>query len=790
MAGLSALDRKLVRDMRRIWAQSLAIALVLACGVAVLILSFGSLHNLTETRDAYYERNRFADVFAGATRVPQSLLAEVEALDGVAQAEARIVEHVVLDMPDMREPGMGRVISLPPDGAPVLNVPLLRNGRLPDPLSVDEVAVAEPFANAHGLRPGDSFRAIMNGQMRELRVSGTVLSPEYIYTVGPASIFPDDRRFGVFWMGHEAAAAAFNLGGAFNDIALRLTPGAEAAPVIDALDHLLDPYGGTGAYGRDRQVSHDFLKHELDQLETLAWIMPPIFFVVSAFLVNMVMGRLIALERQQIGLMKAVGYGSGEVAAHYLKMAAVIGVLGVVMGWAAGMWVSDGMTELYAEFFHFPYLVSAPSTSSFAISGVLAIATVVVGAMRAVRGTVTLRPAVAMSPPEPPKFTRGLVDHLGAALRLRQTTMMILRSVTRWPGRAAVTLLGVGASVAVLVGSFFFFDAFDVMMDEMFTQSNRQQLTLNLASEQTRAAEHAAENLPGVLRVEGAYSVPVRLINGPRESLQPLQARSDDAELVRLLDRDSRPVPISPEGLILPEILADELGVRAGDVVAVEFLSGHRETHAVPVARVARQSMGEAAHMRDEALFGLLRIAPRVNQLNLLVDEAELGALYERVKETPAISGVALWSEVRVQYQEMVDETLFTMIFIYSLLGILIAVGVVYNAARIQLSERAHELASLRVLGFTRAEVSYVLVGEVMLLSLIGLPLGWLLGYGFAALTAAGLSTEFVNIPLVVSSRTYAWSTLIVFGAALGSVLVVRRRLDRVELVSALKQKE
>ena len=790
MAGLSALDRKLVRDMRRIWAQSLAIALVLACGVAVLILSFGSLHNLTETRDAYYERNRFADVFAGATRVPQSLLAEVEALDGVAQAEARIVEHVVLDMPDMREPGMGRVVSLPPDGAPVLNVPLLRNGRLPDPLSVDEVAVAEPFANAHGLRPGDSFRAIMNGQMRELRVSGTVLSPEYIYTVGPASIFPDDRRFGVFWMGHEAAAAAFNLGGAFNDIALRLTPGAEAAPVIDALDHLLDPYGGTGAYGRDRQVSHDFLKHELDQLETLAWIMPPIFFVVSAFLVNMVMGRLIALERQQIGLMKAVGYGSGEIAAHYLKMAAVIGVLGVVMGWAAGMWVSDGMTELYAEFFHFPYLVSAPSTSSFAISGVLAIATVVVGAMRAVRGTVTLRPAVAMSPPEPPKFTRGLVDHLGAALRLRQTTMMILRSVTRWPGRAAVTLLGVGASVAVLVGSFFFFDAFDVMMDEMFTQSNRQQLTLNLASEQTRAAEHAAENLPGVLRVEGAYSVPVRLINGPRESLQPLQARSDDAELVRLLDRDSRPVPISPEGLILPEILADELGVRAGDVVAVEFLSGHRETHAVPVAQVARQSMGEAAHMRDEALFGLLRIAPRVNQLNLLVDEAELGALYERVKETPAISGVALWSEVRVQYQEMVDETLFTMIFIYSLLGILIAVGVVYNAARIQLSERAHELASLRVLGFTRAEVSYVLVGEVMLLSLIGLPLGWLLGYGFAALTAAGLSTEFVNIPLVVSSRTYAWSTLIVFGAALGSVLVVRRRLDRVELVSALKQKE
>jgi len=790
MLALSALNRKLLRDMRRIWAQSLAIALVLACGVAVLILSFGSLHNLTETRDAYYERNRFADVFAGATRAPHALVSEVEALAGVAQVEARIVEHVVLDMPEMMEPGMGRVISLPPDSESVLNIPVLRAGRMPDPLNIDEVAVAEPFANAHDLRPGDSFRAIMNGQMRELRVSGTVLSPEYIYTVGPASIFPDDRRFGVFWMGHVAAAAAFDLDGAFNDISLRLTPGADRAPVIAALDDLLDAYGGTVAYGRDQQVSHDFLQHELDQLETLAWIMPPIFFVVSAFPVNMVMGRLIALERQQIGLMKAVGYSRSEISAHYLKMAAVIGVLGVLIGWVGGIWIADGMTELFAEFFHFPYLVSAPSTASFAISGVLAIATVVIGAMRAVRSTVILRPAVAMSPPEPPKFTKGAVDHIGSWMRLRQTTMMILRSITRWPGRAAVTLLGVAASVAVLVGSFFFFDAFDVMMDEMFTQSNRQQMTLNLTSEQTLAAVEDAANLPGVLRVEGGYSVPVRLINGPRESLQALQARPDDAELVRVLDRDSRPVPIAPSGLIVPELLASELGVQAGDMLAVEFMSGHRETHAVPVAQVAQQSLGEAAYMRDEALFELLRIAPRVNQLHLLVDEAALAALYDRVKETPAISGIALWSEVRVQYQEMVDETLFTMIFIYALLGILIAVGVVYNAARIQLSERAHELASLRVLGFTRVEVSYVLVGEVMLLSLLGLPLGWLLGYGFAALTAAGLSTEFVNIPLVVSSRTYAWSSVIVFLSALGSVLLVRRRLDRVDLASALKQKE
>lgn len=787
---MRALDRKLLRDMRRIWAQSLAIALVIACGVAVLVLSFGTLQNLTQTRDAYYERNRFAEIFAAATRVPADLIPEIAAIPGVARLEARIGGYVVLDMPGMDEPGMARIVSLPRDGPPVLNLPLLRAGSLPDPLAPGEVALSEPFAQAHGLRPGDGFRAIVNGQLRDLRVSGTVLSPEFIYTIGPASIFPDDRRFGIFWMGHDAAAAAFDLDGAFNELALSLTPGAPPEPVIAALDELLAPFGGTGAQGRDRLPSHAFLAGELEQLAALAWVLPPVFFIVSAFLVNMVLGRLIGLERQQIGLMKAVGYSTREISLHYLKMAGVIGLAGVAIGWGTGLLVSDAMTKLYGQYFRLPYLVTAPSTASFAVSGILSMATALLGAVRAVRATVKLHPAVAMSPPAPPKFTRGAVDRLGARLRLRQTTMMILRSITRWPGRAAVTLSGVTAAVAVLVGSFFFFDALDAMMDEMFTLSNRQHMTLTLTQAQTLQAVEDAARLPGVLAAEGAYSAAVRLTHGTRESLVPLQASTEGAELQRILDTFRRPVAMPERGLVLPELLAETLGAGPGDVLAVEFFEGARETHLLPVAAVVRQSMGEAAYIRDTALFEILGQSPRVNQIHLLLDTAALPALHAQIKETPAIGGVALWSEIRTQFDRQLDESLVTMVMIYALLGVLITVGVVYNAARIQLSERSYELASLRVLGFSRGEVGYVLVGEIMLLSVLALPLGWLAGYGFAALSAQGLSSEMVNIPFVISARTYAWSTLIAFVAALASVLMVRRRLDRVEIASALKKKE
>jgi putative ABC transport system permease protein len=787
---ISALDRKLLRDLRRIWAQALAIALVLGCGVMVLVMGNGTQATLTETRDALYERNRFADVFARLTRAPNDLVAAIAEIDGVAQVEARIGDYVILDMPGMIEPAMGRLISLPQAGPPVLNQPLIRAGRLPDPLREGEVAVSEPFAEAHGLRPGNSFAAVLNGQKRELTVTGLLLSPEFIYTLGPGTMIPDDRGFGVLWMPETAVAAAFDMEGAFSEVALKLTPHASEARVIADLDRLLDPYGGAGAHGRDRQISHGFLQSELDQLAAIGLILPPVFFVVSAFLVNMVLGRLIALERRQIGLMKAVGYSTGQVTAHYLKLTAGIGVLGVALGWLAGAWFAGRAAELYAEYFRFPYLVYRPEVASFAISGILGIGTVLLGAFRAARASARLSPAVAMSPPAPPRYSRGLADVIGRALRLRQTTMMILRSIIRWPGRAAVTVFGVAAATAVMVGSLFSFDAMEAMVDDFFYNANRAHLSLMLSGDRTLGAVEDARALPGALQVEGRASVPIRLRHGTQEQTMRLEAQFGTAQLIRVIGADGQAVQAPPEGLALPETLAREWGIGPGSLVEMELLVPPRETHLLPVTALTRQSMGQDARMNAEALFALMRQAPTVNLLNLMVDRDRLPELYAAVKSTPAVAGVMMWEETRQRFTAEVQRNLWVTVVIYCVLGGLIAVGVVYNAARIQLSERAHELASLRVLGFGRGEVAWVLVGELMLLTLLALPLGWIAGYGFAVLVVQGLSTDYVSIPLVVTRSTYGLATLVVLIASLGSALLVRRRLDRIDIVSALKAKE
>lgn len=787
---MRALDRKLLRDLRRLWAQALAIGVVLASGVMVLVVATGAQRSLLETRAAYYERNRFPDVFATATRAPEALLAEVAALSGVAQVEGRIAVRVILDMPGMVEPAMAQVVSLPASGQSVLNLPVLRSGRLPDPLRPEEVAVNERFAAAHGLVPGAGFRAILNGQLRSLTVTGLLLAPEFIYVIGPDTMMPDDRRFGVIWMGAAAAAAAFDLDGAFNDLALRLVAGADPAPVVAALDRLLAAYGGTGAYGRDRHIGYVFLASELEQLEAMATVLPPVFFIVAAFLVNMVLGRLIGLERQQIGLLKAVGYGTGAIAAHYLKLAFGIGLLGVALGWAAGALLGHGMTTLYARFFNFPWLIFTPGVGAFALSGLIGVATAVVGALRGVWRAVRLAPAVAMAPPAPPAFRRGLVDRIGTALHLRQTTMMILRSITRWPGRAAVTVAGVAASVSMLVASLFAFDAMAAMVEEVFVLSNRQQITLSLAASRPRAAVEEALSLPGVLAAEGAYGVPVRIAHGSRGRLIALEARPGTGRFVRVLDVSGRPVALPPEGVVLTEGIAADLGVRTGDRIEVQFLVPPRESHTMPVTGVIRQSLGQQIFMAEDALFALMRIAPQVNRLNLLVDPAALPALHAQVKATPALGGISIWADLRAQFDATLEENLTMMIVIYITLGGLITLGVVYNAARIQLSERSHELASLRVLGFSRGEVGFVLVGEMMLLAILAIPAGWLMGFGFASLVTAGFSTEMVTIPLVIRPPTWATAALVAFLAALAAALIVRRRLDGIDIAMALKARE
>jgi putative ABC transport system permease protein len=786
---MAVLDRKLLRDLRRMWAQALAIALVVASGVATYVLASGAYESLDETRTAYYEQYRFADIFCEVKRAPKSLIDQIATIDGVAVAEARVTHLALMDIEGLAEPASAMAVSLPDAGEPRLNLLHLRAGRLPERGRADEVTVNEGFAKAHRMRIGSTFKVLLNGKKRVVKVVGVALSPEFIYALGPGDLMPDDRRFAVLWMSEKALAGLFDLDGAFNSVTLKLLPGASQAHVISALDDLLGRYGGTAAFGRDDQLSHAFLDAELRQLNALRRVMPPIFLLVSAFLLNITLSRMVALEREQIGLLKALGYATPRIAAHYVKVVLVTAAVGIAIGFLAGAWLGKGLTRLYGDFFHFPFLLFRHDVETYAIAALVSVVAAVAGAAKAVREVLALAPAVAMQAPAPARYRKLFSGGHAYLTMMSQLTIMALRHMIRRPVRAIATSTGIAMAVGLLITALLSFDSIEQMIDVSFFKTDRQQATLAFADGKDTRAFLSVARLPGVLRAEPYRSVAVRLRHEHRSRQLSIVGKITDMDLSRILDRNNRPIPLPPDGLILNDHVAQLLMARKGDILDVEILEGRRGIRRVAVTEIVNSYFGLTAFM-DLGALNRLMLDAQLTGVHIAYDRQEEANLFAAIKATPGVGSIALQPQALRRFRETIAQNINYSVTIYVALAIIIAFGVAYNSARIQLSEHARELASLRVLGFSRTEVSRVLLTELVLLTVIAIPLGWLIGYVFGWLLIQAFSSDLYRVPFAIERATYAKASLVVLAATAVSALLVRRRINRLDLIAVLKTRD
>lgn len=787
---LSALNRKLLRDLTGMKGQALAIALVTMAGVAMFVAYLSNFESLQRTVDVYYERQRLGDVFASLVRAPARLETALASIPGVEAVETRIVVDVTIDVPGLDEPAAGRLVSIPARGRPRLNDVYLREGRWPEPGRPDEVLASEAFIRAHGSRPGAGVDAIINGRRRSFTIVGVALSPEYVYSTRPGEIIPDDRRFGIFWMERRALATAFDMEGGFNDVSLRLARGASADEVVAHVDRLLAPYGGIGAVPRSMQPSVWTLNSELTQLRTFGFITPAIFLAVAAFILNVALARALTLQRPQLAALKALGYSNRELAWHYVKWALVIAGAGGIAGIAVGAWLGALMIELYNQYFRFPALDYA--LSPLVALGALGIAlgAAAGGAAGAVGRAVRIPPAEAMRPEPPHRFGKGVIETPWLERRLGYAARMVLRTLERRPGRSLASSIGIALGGAILLVGLGFIEAMDALITRQFVQAMRQDVTVTFVEPRSPGVVHEALRLPGVVRVEAQRMVPARLRARHRSRTLAVTGVDPSASLSRIVAIDGRIHQVPPGGLLLSRALADVLRVGPGDEVVVEVLEGRRPVRDIAVAGIVDDMMGLQAYMPIEALHRLMREGGVVSAVHLQVDRAGLDALYSRLKATPAVAGVTLREAALRNFRDVLAQNMSLMIGITVIFAAIIAVGVVYNAARISLSERSRELASLRVLGYTRAEISSILLGELAVLTVVSLPIGTGIGYVLGRIITAGFESEVYRFPFVVTPAAVAWMWLTMLGAAALSGLLVRRRLDRLDLVAVLKTRE
>jgi putative ABC transport system permease protein len=785
---MSLLDRKLRRDLGALKSQTLAVALVMACGLAMMVMTRSLILSLETATTAYYRDHRFAELFTRLQRAPNAVAEQLAAIPGVETVQTSIALAVTLDLPGVAEPAVGLIQSLPERGELVLNRLYLRRGRmLTGRAAPGEILVGETFAEANGLRPGDPIAAVLHGRRQNFRIAGLVLSPEFVFEAPPGAALPDHRTYGVFWMPYQELAAASNLDGAFNSVALTLAPGASERAVIAAVDRVLTPYGGRGTYGRDAHPSHTRVRDEIAVLRVLSFGFPLVFLSVAAFMTNTVMGRQITLQREQIAILKAFGFSNTAIGWHYLKFAFVLMSLGTVLGAIGGVVLGHQLVGMYHLFFRFPQLDFLLAKNVLGTAVVVSALAALAGVGGAVRRAVRLPPAEAMRPEPPAHYRPALAERWGLGGLFSLSGRMALRNIERRPARAALTALALALATGLLVMPRALRDGIEHVLDYQWDVVQRQTVAVSLIEPGPPAALDDLRHRPGVELAEPVRAAPAELRAGNvsrRIAVVGLPART---VLNRVIDAQGRQLTLPPDGLVLSAKLGEILGVRPGDALTVRVLDGRRPEFTVPVAALAEDFAGTTAFMEIGALNRRLGEGDRVTGAYLSVAAAAWPEFLRDLKQTPRVASVVIKNSIRESFRQTTAESIGLIQKIYLAFAMVVAFGIVYNSARISLSERQRDLATLRVVGFTQREVGAVLVSELVVLTLVALPLG----LGFGSIFAAGIirtvSTEFIRLPLVLTTANYAFAVLVIALAATVSAWLACRRLNRLNLVGVLK---
>lgn len=785
---VSPLTAKLLRDLWRIKGQAAAIAVVLGIGVAMQVMMTGLTLSLSETRDSYYERYRLADVVASAVRVPTRVTARLGQIDGVARIDTRITGAARIDTDGL--PIYAQVLSLPPSGRPGINDILLTSGRALNPDHPTEAIVLNSYAEATGLTLGDRITATLNGVETDLTIVGTAQSPEFLFATAPGEMIPDDARFAVLWMSQSALAAAYDLEGAFNQALFTLTRDANAQAVRDAIDDVLAPYGTTGALDRSDLMSDTYISEEINGLRMSSRGVPPIFLGVAAFLLYIVISRLVQSEREEIGLMKAFGYRSREIGLHYMELVLTIALFGAALGCGLGIIGGRALVPVYTLYYKFPYLLFRLDPGSFLIGVGTSVAVASVGGAIVLRRIAALTPAEAMRPPTPPDYRRAGRWAAGVAGWLDQPSRMVLRRITRQPARMAGATFGIAAGMGLTLAMLTIFSGFHIVLDRSFGQVDRSDAVVSFAVPVTDRALFELGRVPGVDQVEPVRSIAARLDNGRLSHQGAITGLTNGGVLYRALDSNAQPIFLPEQGIVLSTALADLLDLRGGDRVQITLRTGDQPTVTVPVAAIADSLMGTPAYMNLTALNALLGQPDHLSGAYLALEPGREAAVQRALADMPRVAGVSLTAQTRAAFETVMDQGAGSVRYVMGIMAFAITFGIVYNAARVAQAERARDLASLRVIGFRRGEVAFVLLGELAVVVLAALPLGLVMGAGLSHAVAAGFNTELYQIPIVGDPAARGWAIMVVLGAAAASGLIVKRDLDRMDMISALKTRD
>ncbi len=792
---MSALAVKLRRELWHSVGTLASVVAIIAIGAASYIGIGSAARIVGQSQATYYSNYRLADFWVEVKKAPLTVVERLAALPEVTRLETRIAYDVILDVPDEPQPLAGRLISVPPERLDTMlnGLHLIRGTRF-SPNRDDEVILNEAFAKAHGLQPGDTLTLLLNRKRERFRIIGTAISPEYVYMIrGEGDFIPDPRRFGTLYVKERFARDVLDFKDAFNQL-VGTVSAAESGDVdrlLERLERELEPYGVLATTPRERQASNRFLSDEIKQLRSFAAVAPMIFMGVAALVLNVVMSRLIERQRTTIGTLKALGYSGRTILFHYLRFAVVIGLAGGVGGIGLGMLAARGMIAIYQDFFQFPdfdhRLYPDLMLTGIGISMFFAVGGALKGAWAALR----LHPAEAMRP-KPPERGGAIILERWPWLwrRLGFRSHMALRGLFRHPVRTGSAMLSTALATGIMFLSLTLISAVFFMLDFQFTQVLQSDVDIGYRDALSRRAHLEARDLPGVIFAEPIFAMTCDLRNGPHRRRNAIIGLDESHRLTRPLRKDLTPIDIPVHGLALAKKLAEILDVRRGDLVELTPVRGRRQTVHAPVVEIAESYLGLDCYADRRYLARLLGEGDAVSSIQMRLAPEQAETLFRRVKELPNAQALTYQIDVRETVNRTIIRTIATVHAILIFFAGVIAFGAILNNALVDLADRLREVSTLRVLGYSPAEVAAIFFRQSMLVFVCGLALGFPLSRVMLRGVMANTPTELVRIPEVMHPLVPWAVALVALVFVLAAQAIVYWRIRKLDWLEGVKVRE
>lgn len=784
------LKRKLWRDIKANYGAYLACAGVLVIGLMLYVSLSVILENLIFSRDAYYQQYGFADGFARFSKGPATLTREIEDIKGVHRAVGRIVQEAFIYDPSGENTTSVRFVSFNDLNQPV-NRFRIEKGRTPVS-GRKEILVSPAFLKANEYRIGDYIPLIIKGREVKFKITGTAISPEYVYEIpGGHMLAPDPKAFGVAFVPYRTVAPLYNMDGQVNDIVFTLDGGTEFSNVKTTVEKTLGHYGMTGLVPRKDQLSNSMLAQEITGLKGSASTTPVIFLMVAAAILYIMLRRMIEQQRGQIGVLKAFGFSDREIITHYLSYSVLISGIGGFLGGLAGSGLSFSLAKLYQQYYNIPNLSGRFSPEYVAAATLLSVVFGVIAGYQGSKRVTKLSPAEAMRPSAPPMGKNTLVERLNFFWKVLSTrARMAVRNVFRSRQRTVITILGVACAFSMMVAARGMFDSSFYLIDFQYDQVERYDLKVILRQYVDKVeGVSTAKHLDGIDKAEPLLEVPVTLTHRWLKKDTVITGLPKDVTLYRLLTSKGETVKPPRDGLVISAQLAKTLNLKPGDKVTVKPLVGDGEKVQVTVRKVIPQYVGVGSYMDLDSLSTLLKSSPVASSMLVKVAPEKLPLVRKQLQEGRNVLTIQDKTKIKAQFEQLMESnqaSQYILLFFSFVLGF----AIVYNVNLISLSERERELATLMVLGMTEREVGRILLAEQTMLGLaamfLGVPLGYSMLYGIANASA----TELFSMPLIVLPESFlvAAAGTVIF--ILAAQWKVQGKVSNLSMLDVLKQQE